>query len=222
MDKLSVSGITSNWQPLRGNVEPNGSLTFCVIATPTRTALHRKTRGACKCEVRERVAPPSVADLKKAAEIQGLCLEDRSFGPWISCEVARDGVRFGSAAGYVVPGLRRLHIDALWTTKIAQKRGALLQANASKIMILYLLARATAAGAEDAYGLAIKDDEEQHRRLIQFGKRMGFSPVRKVGNRIQDVPDRLVWGGEGMLFRAKIDDLYRKWVPLLERVLARG
>ena len=47
--------------------------------------------------------------------------------------------------------------------------------------------------------LAIRDDEQQHRRLVRYFQRLGFGPVREVGAGLSDLPLRLVWGGAGLL-----------------------
>lgn len=49
--------------------------------------------------------------------------------------------------------------------------------------------------------LAIRDDAQQHRRLVRYFERLGFGPVREVGAGFTDLPLRLVWGGSGLLMR---------------------
>ena len=49
--------------------------------------------------------------------------------------------------------------------------------------------------------LAIRDDAQQHRRLVRYFERLGFGPVREVGAGLTDLPLRLVWGGSGLLMR---------------------
>ena len=44
---------------------------------------------------------------------------------------------------------------------------------------------------------------------------MGFDKVREVGSRespwLVELGDQLVWGGTGMLMRARVDDVIEKW-----------
>lgn len=49
--------------------------------------------------------------------------------------------------------------------------------------------------------LAIRDNDQQHRRLVRYFKRLGFEPIREVGAAAGDLPLRLVWGGAGLLMR---------------------
>ena len=63
--------------------------------------------------------------------------------------------------------------------------------------------------------LAIRDDEQQHRRLVRYFRQRGFSPVREVEAALWDLPLRLVWGGAGMLMTgdcAKVQAIsQRRW-----------
>jgi hypothetical protein len=49
--------------------------------------------------------------------------------------------------------------------------------------------------------LAIRDDERQHRRLVRYFRGLGFTPVRELGAAPLDLPQRLVWGGAGLLMQ---------------------
>jgi len=52
--------------------------------------------------------------------------------------------------------------------------------------------------------LAIRDNDQQHRRLVRYFRQLGFEPVREVGAAVMDLPLRLVWGGAGLLMRGDI------------------
>jgi hypothetical protein len=52
--------------------------------------------------------------------------------------------------------------------------------------------------------LAIRDNDQQHRRLVRYFRQLGFEPVREVGAAAMDLPLRLVWGGAGLLMRGDI------------------
>ena len=47
--------------------------------------------------------------------------------------------------------------------------------------------------------LAIRDNDDQHRRLLRYFRRKGFSTVREVNAALWDLPLRMVWGGAGTL-----------------------
>ena len=60
--------------------------------------------------------------------------------------------------------------------------------------------------------LAIRDNDQQHRRLVRYFRRLGFSAIREVGAAAADLPLRLVWGGAGLLMRGDCSDgLGRAW-----------
>jgi hypothetical protein len=63
--------------------------------------------------------------------------------------------------------------------------------------------------------LAIRDSEQQHRRLVRYFQRLGFEPVRELGAAPADLPLRLLWGGSGLLMRGDCaEGLDRAWRQL--------
>jgi hypothetical protein len=66
--------------------------------------------------------------------------------------------------------------------------------------------------------LAIRDDEAQHRRLVRYFERLGFTPVRELGAGPVDLALRLVWGGSGLLMRGDCTEGLRR----CERLLGEG
>ena len=52
--------------------------------------------------------------------------------------------------------------------------------------------------------LAIRDDEQQHRRLVRYFRQHGFHATRDVEAALWDLPLRIVWGGAGALMSGKI------------------
>jgi len=54
--------------------------------------------------------------------------------------------------------------------------------------------------------LAIRDNEQQHRRLVRYFRQLGFEPTREVAAAALDLPLRLVWGGAGLLMRGDITE----------------
>ena len=52
-----------------------------------------------------------------------------------------------------------------------------------------------------AWLLAIRDDPQQHRRLVRYFKQLGFASQRELGAAVWDLPRRLIWGGSGLLMQ---------------------
>jgi hypothetical protein len=50
--------------------------------------------------------------------------------------------------------------------------------------------------------LAIRDEPEQHRRLVRYFERLGFAAERELGAGPLDLGPRLLWGGAGLLMEA--------------------
>ena len=63
--------------------------------------------------------------------------------------------------------------------------------------------------------LAIRDDEVQHRRLVRYFERLGFTAVRDLGAGPGDLALRLVWGGSGLLMRGDCAEGLRRCQRLL-------
>ena len=59
--------------------------------------------------------------------------------------------------------------------------------------------------------LAIDDDPEQHKTLVRYYRRLGLTDEKYVGDNIEDIPSRLVWGGRGTLFVGEVKTLLEKW-----------
>ena len=52
--------------------------------------------------------------------------------------------------------------------------------------------------------LAIRDAEQQHRRLVRYFRQRGFNTVREVEAALWDLPLRMVWGGAGALMSGEV------------------
>ena len=65
--------------------------------------------------------------------------------------------------------------------------------------------------------LAIRDNEQQHRRLVRYFRRLGFAPIREVAAAAADLPLRIIWGGAGLLMRGDCrEGLARAWSALAQ------
>ena len=63
--------------------------------------------------------------------------------------------------------------------------------------------------------LAIRDDEQQHRRLVRYFQRLGFKPLREIGAAPVDLPLRMIWGGSGLLMGGDCTEGLRRCARLL-------
>ena len=63
--------------------------------------------------------------------------------------------------------------------------------------------------------LAVRDDERQYRTLVRYYRRLGFKPLREVGDGIMSIGDRVAWGGDGMLMEMGVEDYLRRHGPKL-------
>ena len=52
--------------------------------------------------------------------------------------------------------------------------------------------------------LAIRDDEQQHRRLVRYFRQRGFQSKRDVEAALWDLPLRMIWGGAGALMSGEV------------------
>ena len=50
------------------------------------------------------------------------------------------------------------------------------------------------------------DDPKQHRTLVRYYRRLGFSPLREVDDGLGSFADSLVWGGAGMIMDVSVED----------------
>ncbi len=65
--------------------------------------------------------------------------------------------------------------------------------------------------------LAIRDDDGQHRRLVRYFRRLGFVPAKELGAALWDLPERLVWGGAGLVMQADCQVVLERAVALLDQ-----
>lgn len=86
------------------------------------------------------------------------------------------------------------------------------------LLLAYLcLLHGQASNCQQAEFLAIDDADFQHKRLVRLYKVTGFEVVKYVGDDLQDIPDRLIWGGCGTLMKQQIPVLLRNWSKLFRK-----
>lgn len=105
----------------------------------------------------------------------------------------------GELKGWAVPLPEGLHLDTL---RIQAPRGETYASMVGPLIWAASFAWALEhTHCRHAVLLAIRDDEHQHRRLVRYFRRLGFQPVRELGAGVLDLPQRLLWGGAGLLMR---------------------
>lgn len=156
----------------------------------------------------------TLEQLEQWASERGLMLRVQSGRPLGVLHAIRAGVAsqqpdgrlvlLGELKGWAWPTADGLHLDTL---QVAGR-----QAGARNQGVGPLLAAAAFAWALEvtpcrrARILAIRDDDHQHRRLVRYFRRLGFSPIRELGAGVLDLAPRLVWGGSGLLMQVDCAD----------------
>mmetsp|Transcript_3536 Transcript_3536/g.6693 ORF Transcript_3536/g.6693 Transcript_3536/m.6693 type:complete len:347 (+) Transcript_3536:2175-3215(+) len=162
----------------------------------------------------------SVVSQRVAQQLGTIKVVDCSRWPVVRIEARQTeatGRCLGFVSGYVVVGTSNAHCEAY---RVEQTRefgqasstsNSLLTMNLGRWILLAFLARLDDAGVSRCYGLAIRDADPQHRRLVSYFRRMGAVPIRDVGSRLRDFGDRLVWGGEGLIMEVNVKRALSRW-----------
>jgi len=171
----------------------------------------------------------TVEDLHDYASKTGTKISLTTLGPGYRA-VARaaddDSVILGYVEGFIRPGGKILHVDKMEmfrpTLKRTQKSNPTIftpSVSARVGLLLGLLAflHGKEKGCIDAEFLAIDDEPFQHKRLVRYFTKHGFVKYRYVGDDVQNIPDRLIWGGRGALMGAKIEKVLPLWTKQLFR-----
>jgi len=151
---------------------------------------------------------PSLADIEQQAAARGLLLrlqvKQALAVTTLRVVVARprEGqgpLLLGELKGWALPLPAGLQLDTMRVQgKDTQGVGALIWAATFAWAL-------ESTPCRSARLLAIRDNDQQHRRLVRYFRQLGFEPVREVGAAVMDLPLRLVWGGAGLLMRGDIE-----------------
>jgi hypothetical protein len=163
-------------------------------------------------------ALPSLLDLEAAARARALLLRlqvrDLAGLRTLRVVVARPRsdqppLLLGELKGWAMPLATGLQLDTM------RVQGPATQGVGPLIWAATFAWALEATPCRSARLLAIRDAEQQHRRLVRYFQRLGFSAVREVGAAAVDLPLRLVWGGAGLLMRGDCTEgLSRAWAQL--------
>jgi hypothetical protein len=124
----------------------------------------------------------------------------------------RDGqppLLLGELKGWALPTVDGLQLDTM------RVQGPQTQGVGPLIWCAVFAWALEASPCRRARLLAIRDGEDQHRRLVRYFRQLGFTPVREVAAAAADLPLRLVWGGAGLLMAGDCAvGLQRAWGQL--------
>ncbi len=99
----------------------------------------------------------------------------------------------GELKGWALPTAAGLRLD---TMRVQGERTAAVGALIWAATFAWAL---EATPCRRARLLAIRDHEQQHRRLVRYFRQLGFTPLRHLGAGAADLAPRLLWGGAGLL-----------------------
>lgn len=147
---------------------------------------------------------PSLAEIEQAAAAQGLLLrlQVRQLLAFTTLRVVVARLRtdqapllLGELKGWALPLRDGLQLDTM------RVQGPNTQGVGALIWAATFAWALETTPCRSARLLAIRDNDQQHRRLVRYFRRLGFEPIRELGAAAMDLPLRLVWGGAGLLMR---------------------
>ena len=219
-----------DWQSLP-SFSPPPFVLGPLLSTPTNTPHNDEPEGTAPTTLSETAPYWSLDDLQSYAQHQGVRISVSTLGPGFRA-VARAAHNTSLVLGYI-EGFGRgriLHLDSMhvYGTSIQQAKAEtttnIISGGSSFLGIGLWLAYASVwhghvqQSCRTAEFLAIDDAPRQHRRLVRTYQIAGFDTVRYVGDDFASIPDRLVWGGCGTLFRHDdLPHLLTQWTRLLTR-----
>jgi hypothetical protein len=158
------------------------------------------------------MSQPSLAAIEQVAAARGLLLRlqvNRPAGIWtlrvvVARRLPERLTLLGELKGWALPSAGGLRLD----TMRVQGEGT---AGVGPLIWAATFAWALeATPCRRATILAIRDNDHQHRRLVRYFKRVGFTPLRELGAGLLDLGPRLIWGGSGLLMQAHCNEGLRR------------
>ena len=210
---------------------------------PTPRVPSRRARRAARRASASSSPPPVTRDeLAAAAKARGLVLETAVFGPFFKITARRAGSPssprgggvfdagqntdadiIGEHDGFIAPppfGI--LHMDSMriYNSRIYNAEGSRMRS----VFGISVLLGATSGlmayerNCDKVELLAIDDGNEYAAKLVKYYERLGFTPVRVVGQgAATDLPDLLVWGGVGTRMNGNLPALLAKWGKVIKK-----
>jgi hypothetical protein len=162
---------------------------------------------------------PTLAELEAQARHRGLLLRLQVRRPGGLLWTLRVGVArpqplalLGELKGWALPTAAGLRLD---TMRVQGERSGAVGALIWAATFAWAL---EATPCRRARLLAIRDQEWQHRRLVRYFRRLGFTPLRELGGGVADLAPRLLWGGAGLLMDGDCAEGLRRSVRQLAQV----
>ena len=179
--------------------------------------------------------PWTMEELEEQIAQCGFVVSFSTFGPGyraVASAQFNESIVLGYVEGFVRPAGKILHLDKMEVFKPmvekARREGGEsafdfggIGAAIGLLLGYRCMLHGLEKGCSIAEFLAIDDEEFQHKRLVKYYKQFGFKIVKYVGEDVQDIPDRLVWGGCGTLMREEIPTLLKKFSRLLALMKTR-
>jgi hypothetical protein len=161
---------------------------------------------------------PTLADLEAEAGRRGLLLRLQVRRPAGLAWTLRVGVARRPEPGAISGGLLLLGELKGWALPTAEglRLDTMRVQGEDTAAVGPLIWAATFAWALEATPcrratiLAIRDSDNQHRRLVRYFRQLGFTPLRELGAGPADLAPRLLWGGAGLLMRGDCMDGLRR------------
>ncbi len=157
-------------------------------------------------------------DVQDVAEGQGFRVERYAAGPVCRLHLFRGDELYAFITAVILP-TGWLHIES-YKAK-AKEDGGLLSVTPGMLVFMFALAFGANRGCKEVYGLAIRDESQQHARLKRYLKRFGGKEVRRITENVHCIPDRLLYGGLGMIIKGDINDMLTRAAAMLSRVVSR-
>ena len=210
--------------------------------TPAPRLPSRRARRAARSASASSASPPVTRDeLAAAAKARGLVLETAVFGPFFKITARRAGSLstssdnvfdagqntdmdiIGEHDGFIAPppfGI--LHMDSMriYNSRIDAAEGSRMRS----VFGVSILLGATSSlmayeqNCEKMELLAIDDGNEYAAKLVKYYRRLGFVPIRVVGDgAATDLFDLLVWGGAGTRMNGDLPALLGKWGKVVRK-----
>lgn len=183
---------------------------------------HRSSRPRPLSAPRACAAPPPSLTLPRVKELaasSGLELKIDPLGVFMKADLFREGSLTAFVTAVILPQ-GRLHIESYKAKP--RTGGGLLSVSPGMLVFMAALAFGVQKDCKEVYGLAIKDSPAQHNRLRRYLKRFGGEEVKHVGGSMHDIPNKLLYGGEGVIIRSDIAPMVERAVRMLERAEAGG
>jgi len=170
-------------------------------------------------------ALPSLLDVEAAARARALLLrlQVRELAGLRTLRVVvarprpdQPPLLLGELKGWAMPLAAGLQLDTM------RVQGPATQAVGPLIWAATFAWALEATPCRRARLLAIRDAEQQHRRLVRYFQRLGFTATRELGAAPGDLPLRLVWGGSGLLMRGDCAEGLARACAQLDRLWPEG